>query len=200
MDKLKFLRSKQILSIAELAELLAESENGREEDALTLIVEAISAKKLHTENIAYTVIRDYLEGDRFGDLNHFKTTMSRVDIEKWLDSLGFSIKTKSCGEVAAPSNDEGRESIPGKIPKTSHSKIAVETAWKLELSLKCKPTAKVVMDKLMGHAQNGTRPDVLKSIGNDNKSINWITSKGAEKNYSLEALQRTLEKWWQSRR
>lgn len=91
------------------------------------------------------------------------------------------------------------KTVPGKSPKTANGKLAVEAAWELECKLSYHPSDKEVMALLIDWANNGKKPDILKAPGKDGRSVEWITSKRVEKNYSIEALQRTLETWEKSR-
>lgn len=89
--------------------------------------------------------------------------------------------------------------IPGVMPGTENGKLAVQAAWELECNLKRKSTSKEVMSLLIEWARIGEKPGILKEPGKDGRSVEWITDKSKQKNYSLEALGVTLKKWHESR-
>lgn len=93
--------------------------------------------------------------------------------------------------------NDGR--IPGTIPRTENGKLAVELAWNIESAQNRRATAKEVMTSLMEMATKGDRPDILRARGADGRSVEWVTSKGNPKNYSTEAVGKTLEVWHASR-
>lgn len=84
--------------------------------------------------------------------------------------------------------------IPGKLPSTTVGRLAVKVAWKIEEHTHRRAIASEVMPKLIATAKTGT-DGTLFSVGKDGRGVVWVTVKGKEKNYSMEALQQTLETW-----
>ena len=91
----------------------------------------------------------------------------------------------------------GRNIIPGKVPRTAIGRTAVRAAWEIECREARRAGRKEVIALLQVWAKDGSEPDVLKeSIP---RGVIWITEKGIEKNYDLDACGKTLEAWWKSR-
>lgn len=91
------------------------------------------------------------------------------------------------------------EKIPGTLPKTANGRLGVQAAWEIELELGRPATAKEAMTRLREWARLGEKPETLKEEGKDGRSVVWITNKRAERNYAIEAFEKTLEKWHASR-
>jgi hypothetical protein len=89
--------------------------------------------------------------------------------------------------------------IPGDLPRNSMGQLAVKAAWIIESEARRRATAKEVMERLQGWADQGTEPAVLKESNRANRSVVWLTNKGIEKRYGMEACEKTLGAWLKSR-
>lgn len=87
------------------------------------------------------------------------------------------------------------QNIPGELPKIAIRKLAVEAAWQIECEEKRRATAKEVMVRLQMWADSGNEPDVLRASDIENRAVIWLTSRCAEKAYSLDACEKTLWAW-----
>lgn len=90
------------------------------------------------------------------------------------------------------------QEFPGKMPTNSVNALAVKAAWEIECNEQRKVTSKEVMSRLQEWAKAGNESN-LKGLTTDKRGVVWITSKSKEKNYGIEALQRTLATWNNSR-
>lgn len=97
----------------------------------------------------------------------------------------------------APATETAR--IPGKMPSRAVSKLAVQAAWEIECESKQRATDREVMTRLQQWADNGDKADVLKKSDIPNRGVYWLTGKYKENFYSLEACQKTLKTWGESR-
>ncbi|MGK5008794.1 hypothetical protein [Janthinobacterium sp. MDB2-8] len=88
---------------------------------------------------------------------------------------------------------------PGKEPSTLVGKLAIKAALEIECEENRRATAKDVMSLLQEWADNGGEPAVLRRSDQNSRGVFWMTSKYKEKKYSLEACQKTLETWNNSR-
>ncbi|MCG9026935.1 hypothetical protein [Laribacter hongkongensis] len=104
-----------------------------------------------------------------------------------------SIETKECMQGVA----SDASAVPGKQPATSVGRIAVEVAWHIECRTGRRADAAIVMKELRKMATDGAKPDILIEPGP--RSVCWLTSKGARKDYTLEACGKTLKNWNASR-
>ncbi len=95
--------------------------------------------------------------------------------------------------------EASEQESPGKLPSNSAGKLAVKAAWEIECKEKRSATDKEVMGRLQEWADSGTEPDVLKKSDKANRAVVWMTTRYKEKLYTLEACQKTLEKWNGSR-
>jgi hypothetical protein len=134
-------------------------------------------------------------------------TISFEEFKSYVEPMGIAVtvtQPEKNPPLAAQSaiNPQTPHAIPGQMPRTANCKLAIEAAWELEKnnSQHRRPSAKEVMTHLCKWAQMGGKPDTLKSSGKDGRSVNWITSNGQEKNYDIQALGKTLDKWNKSRK
>ena len=86
--------------------------------------------------------------------------------------------------------------IPGKLPRTAIGRVVVKAAWEIECQKGRRASVKEVMARLQKWAKEGTEPDVLKEP--IPHGVRWITAKGSEKSYDLEACGKTLGTWKKS--
>lgn len=89
--------------------------------------------------------------------------------------------------------------LDGKLPNTSIGKLAIKAAYEIETKLKRRATAKEVIEELRVWSKNGTFPDVLHKISHPKHGVYWITKTSKEKEYSLEACEKALKIWNESR-
>lgn len=89
--------------------------------------------------------------------------------------------------------------IPGKLPSTANGKIAVKAAWQIECESGRRASGEEVMARLQHWADNGDEPGVLIRSNKKKRYVVWLTQKYEERDYSLEACQKTVERWNESR-
>lgn len=99
-------------------------------------------------------------------------------------------------ENNGPESDTG---IPGKIPRTSIGKLAIEAAWLIEQSKSRAATVDEVMAKLQTCADEGSRPEVLLKSEKGKRGVEWRTKDGKSKLYDVEACGKSLAAWTKSR-
>jgi len=83
----------------------------------------------------------------------------------------------------------------GKMPNTAIGKLAIQAAIELERSTNKKATAKMVIEKLQSWV-DGEYPEL---VGKTPNGVKWVTLKGIEKNFGIDACGKALEKWNKSR-
>lgn len=89
-------------------------------------------------------------------------------------------------------------SLPQKMPSTGIGRVVIEVACEIEQESGSVPTDRDVMVKLRNYAQSGEKhSDVLRPSpdGYRGNGVYWITGKFKEKEFSLEACQKTLTKY-----
>lgn len=86
--------------------------------------------------------------------------------------------------------------IPGKFPKVAIRKLAIIAAWGIEKNSKKLASAEEVM-KVLQLWVDGDCPEL---ISKERNSVKWVTTKGLEKIFTLEACSKALEAWRKSRR
>ena len=105
----------------------------------------------------------------------------------------------------SPSNvlmpQENCPEIPGKIPKTAASRIAVEAAWELERETGHRPTARKVIERMAQWVESGDKhPDILIGYKPEKRAIIWRTTASKEKEFDVNACSKALQRWHKSRR
>ncbi len=89
-------------------------------------------------------------------------------------------------------------SLLQKMPSTEIGRVVITVACEIEQESGSVPTAKDVMAKLKDYAQSGEKhSDVLRQGPNGYRGngVYWITGKFEEKEFSLEACQKTLMRY-----
>ena len=104
--------------------------------------------------------------------------------------------TKLAGEPKP--NDDAPE-IPGKLPRNGVGRLSVKAAWGIECEEGRRATDREVMGRLQQWADNGDEPGDLKKSNKEKRCVVWITAASTEKDYTIEACQRTLQTWNKSR-
>lgn len=84
-------------------------------------------------------------------------------------------------------------------PHTAVGKLAVKAAVEIEHSTGRRATKKAVMEKLQEWADGGCHPDVLLKSNKTCKSVTWLTGKSEQKEFTIEACEKTLGKWSRER-
>lgn len=100
--------------------------------------------------------------------------------------------------ATAPKFDAGID-IPGKLPRIAVGKLAVQAAWEIECRSKRAANDREVMAHLQQWADSGAKPDVLKKSNKEKRGVVWLTRRYEDKFYTLEACQKTLQSWNESR-
>lgn len=96
--------------------------------------------------------------------------------------------------------EEEHAIIPGNLPRTGASRVAVEAAWELERASHRRPSAKAVMEQMGAWAESGDKhPDVLVGYDPAKRVITWRTTASKEKHFDVEACSKALQRWNQSR-
>jgi hypothetical protein len=88
-------------------------------------------------------------------------------------------------------------SIPGKIPRISIAKIAIEIAWEIEKKSGNRATAAQVMQGLKTRMTNGENSEVL--LRSLNNGVEWSTSKNVPTIYTRAMCSAALTNWNKSR-
>jgi hypothetical protein len=191
-EKAKLLWLKKQVTAGEAPYLVMDKLGGMYDDALSLVIEAITDQSLPAVKVIETR-QDYL-GRIFpieGSIDRTKTTISTIDLLAWLTPLIEVMNTDSQSAV-------NKETIE-KLPSNAIGKLAVKAAKEIEAKEERKATDNEVMSLLQNWADNGTEPATLKESKKINRAVIWITNKGTAKEYSMEACQKTLESWNKSR-
>ena len=90
--------------------------------------------------------------------------------------------------------------IPGKIPKTGASRVAVEAAWELERESGRRPDARKVIERMAQWVESGDKhPDILIDYRREKRAIIWHTTASKEKEFDDKACSKALYRWHQSR-
>ena len=90
--------------------------------------------------------------------------------------------------------------IPGKIPKTGASRVAVEAAWELERESGRRPDARKVIERMAQWVESGDKhPDILIAYSREKRAIIWHTTASKEKEFDDNACSKALYRWHQSR-
>lgn len=87
--------------------------------------------------------------------------------------------------------------IPGKIPRISIGKLAIEIAWDIELDTGKFANASEVMKRLQQYAEEGKHSDFLQE--KIPKGVTWLTNDCEQRVYMLDTCGRALREWKKSR-
>jgi|JI10StandDraft_1071094.scaffolds.fasta_scaffold742269_1 hypothetical protein len=134
-----------------------------------------------------------------------KTHLKKLSFFAWCKSIPKYAITASALDLATyqptntPSNELGNDSVPGKEPHTAVGKLSVLAAWRIELVTGKRSSAHDVMSTLQNWAEQGNYPDVLLKAVLPKSAVQWVTGKGIEKTFGLEACQKALKTWNLSR-
>jgi hypothetical protein len=102
-------------------------------------------------------------------------------------------------QAATPERDGKTDKIPGKLPRVAAGRLAVKAAWQIECETNRRASAKEVIARLQAWAENGNAPEILIESMPKKRAVKWLTAKGEERDYGLEACKKTLEAWHKSR-
>ena len=90
--------------------------------------------------------------------------------------------------------------IPGKIPPTGASRVAVEAAWELERESGRRPDARKVIERMAQWVESGDKhPDILIAYSREKRAIIWLTTASKEREFDVNACSKALCRWHQSR-
>jgi len=105
---------------------------------------------------------------------------------------------RSPSDVLLP--QENCPEIPGKVPKTGASRVAVEAAWELERETGHRPTARNVIERMAQWVESGDKhPDILISYKPEKRAIIWLTTTSKENEFDVNACSKALLRWHKSR-
>jgi len=127
-----------------------------------------------------------------------------VDVPELLSSDEFVVILGNRPDDPAVSNilpekkATNGQTIPGTIPRTSIGQIAIQVAWKIECKQGRRATCKEVMSELCALAKSGD-VDFLQRGDEAKKVVYWVTKKFKSKDFSIEACQKVLGRWLDSR-
>lgn len=139
--------------------------------------------------------------------------IARTAFAAWLDAidenpsehvrawLGPEWKKSPPEPNATTDKPEGTiNEIPGTLPPRAAGKLAIKAAWQIECKTKRRASAKEVLALLQKWADAGEEPAVLVKSLPEKRAVQWLTTKGKHLEYTLEACEKTLEKWAESRK
>lgn len=90
-----------------------------------------------------------------------------------------------------------QSAIPGKMPRISVGKLAIEIAWDIERNTGKFANSSEVMKRLQQYAEEGKHSDILhKKIPN---GVIWLTNTSREKKYMSDVCGKALKTWRKSR-
>lgn len=92
-----------------------------------------------------------------------------------------------------------KDEIPGKMPKRAAPRLAIKAAWEIECASGKRASDKEVMDLLQKWADENLETDVIKKAERRKHSVIWITSKGEEREFTIEACGKALGRWHRHR-
>jgi hypothetical protein len=173
-------------------------------DALELLVEVTSNNSLPADVVPQV---NLWHGNIIAPVDPSRTRVKTDDLLKWLQSLTKSDApedlpvTDEQSKVSLPKSQQAdiEEGMPGELPRIAVGKLAVKAAWEIEREMKRRATDKEVMSLLQKWADDGSEPGVLRESDRENRCVVWLTTKCEPKDYTLEACQKTLDKWNKSR-
>jgi hypothetical protein len=91
--------------------------------------------------------------------------------------------------------------IPGKVPRTGASRVAVDAAWELESGSGRQATAREVFELMARWAESGEKhAHILDGYNREDCAISWFTMGSNKKKFNLPACSNALRRWHQSRR
>lgn len=152
--------------------------------------------------------------ESIGDLSP-KSSVLRKSLAPWLRANHHeSVAAGLCDEPEPP--PEGQElerspsttlllqedcpDIPGKIPPTGASRVAVEAAWELERESGRRPDARKVIERMARWVESGDKhPDILIAYIREKRAIIWLTTASKEREFDVNACSKALYRWHQSR-
>jgi hypothetical protein len=135
----------------------------------------------------------------------FFEVVSVSDFNAWLKTQGVKYQLDSPEQVLhgddAPEQERDKNTveIPGKLPLREAGKLAIKAAWQIECETKRRASAKEVMTRLQAWADAGEESAILIKSLPSKRAVQWLTTKGEYREYTLEACGKTLETWHKSR-
>lgn len=131
--------------------------------------------------------------------------VSADDLNAWLQKNGVEYRLDSPEQeqqgnnAPEPERVKNVDEIPGKPPLREVGKLAIKAAWQIECETKRRASAKEVMTRLQGWADAGNESDTLMKSLPAKRAVQWLTTKGAHREYTTEACQEALQRWNESR-
>ena len=147
-----------------------------------------------------------------GDAISKETMIDRVSFARWLlrDTLKKHIGEKllstapALGDADSPSEQLAAHHRavappPGKLPRTSASRLAVFAAWEIECFWRRPATTDETFGRLIEWSEGMEHTDILRPYDRKRREIPWVTSNYVLKHYGKEACKRALSRWRKSR-
>lgn len=134
-----------------------------------------------------------------------KTDFNKVDLSvfnTWAQSLGWSLPDRFPHDVEVKAVTQTEPITTTQTtyePRNAVGKLAIKALIEIEKSTAKKATAKQVMDLLQKWADAGDEPDILTRSDKPKHAVIWITSDRKEKDYTVEACQKTLKEFDRNR-
>lgn len=147
-------------------------------------------------------------------IDHFSPSGTSICSDTPIDRQSFacwlmrSEPTKEIGEQlasdtsAAPQPVTGEapiRPIPGKLPRTAASRLAIVAAWEIECEFGRAASVNEVFERLVEWSNGEQHIETLRPYNPKKKEIPWVTSKGEERSFSREACTTALSRWKKSR-
>lgn len=128
------------------------------------------------------------------DALNYKRLIRKTDWISWCRDNGYTELANNFergpeDSQAIAAKKEGA-SVPGEMPRTAIGKLAIKTAWEIELTTAKQATAKQVIGRLEELIE--TEPMLLERIPH---GIRWMTTNTTEADFSIEACAKALSKW-----
>jgi hypothetical protein len=89
---------------------------------------------------------------------------------------------------------------PGKKPRVGSGIMTIEAAWQIECATGRKASANDVMNLLQEWADKGEDTGILIASAKKARGVKWMTKKRGERVFKIEACEKVLESWHNSRR
>jgi hypothetical protein len=122
-------------------------------------------------------------------LGEIKDTDTPSNWVEWAKKKGYS--TDHLQQYVEPVK------LPEKGPSTAIGRVALEVAYEIKRESGTDPTARDVMKRLRQHAKNGDKYEYVLTPSPENyrgNGVYWITDKYIEKDFTLHACGKTLER------
>lgn len=145
--------------------------------------------------IARPTFAAWLRASGFGDDEGQEKPSEHI--RAWLGNVLQATPEHPNATIKAGGNTD---EIPGTLPPRAAGKLAIKAAWLIECETKRRASAKEVMARLQKWADDGEEPAVLVKSLPAKRAVQWLTTKGKHLEYTLEACEKTLEKWAESQK